>query len=252
MHRTSSLKFIVAGLLVSTSPASADSPWTGAYVGANIGAALAESEFRSVGDDPTAFFAPSFFDAVVASGNGDFSETLMSGGVQLGFNVQQGNWVFGLEADLSALQLDEQQNYSGVVAAFPAVPWTGRDSVSADWLATARARAGMLASPALLIYGTAGVAFTQIEQVSSVISPGSSIDHRLSGEESKVGWVVGGGAEYALGGSWRLKAEYLFISFDGVSETATLDTLPPPPVTVTHSVEDLTLHNFRLGLNYGF
>ena len=249
MCKASRLNYVLACLLLSTSPLYADTPWNGAYIGANIGASLADADFSAAGSNPTSFIGVSIFNAIVASANGDFSDALISGGGQLGFNVQQGGWIFGLEADFNALQLDEQRTYSGADSAFT---WVGGDRVSADWLVTARARAGILATPALLFYGTAGVAFTQIKQDSTLDFAGSSvISHRVGGEESKAGWAAGAGAEYSLGGSWSLKAEYLYVHFSDVSATATIDP-PPLPTTITHSVDDLSLHNLRVGLNYGF
>lgn len=57
------------------------------------------------------------------------------GGGQLGYNWQAGRFVYGLEADVSATDM------------------------SADWLASARGRAGILLDDRLLAYGTAGVGF---------------------------------------------------------------------------------------------
>ena len=57
------------------------------------------------------------------------------GGGQLGYNWQAGRFVYGLEADISVTDM------------------------AVDWLASARARAGILLDDRLLAYGTAGVGF---------------------------------------------------------------------------------------------
>jgi outer membrane immunogenic protein len=64
------------------------------------------------------------------------------------------------------------------------------------------------------------------------------------------GWTAGGGLEYALSGHWLLRAEYLFVDFDGVS-AAGFDTRFKPPLPLTgHSANELNI--VRGGVSYKF
>jgi outer membrane immunogenic protein len=70
------------------------------------------------------------------------------------------------------------------------VDWGGADAVG-----TARLRGGF-ASGRFLVYATGGAAIQDLDDV---------------------GWVAGGGLEYALWDNWTLGAEYLYYEFDGDS-----------------------------------
>jgi outer membrane immunogenic protein len=227
--------------------------WTGFYAGLNVGWARGTADIDSKGEN-NGFFSPSFFVGIVNSGVGDVSDSSVTAGGQLGYNYQQRNVLIGVEADLNSLRLDASRSYAGVDPNFPGSPWTGTDAARTNWLATLRGRAGLLISPALLLYGTAGVAFTKLDHTHEVVvAAASSATHRASGDDFKIGLVGGFGAEFALSGNWRLKAEYLYTRFGG-SDDARHTVTPVGPFTAsfTHSAEDLTIQTVRLGLNYGF
>ena len=104
-----------------------------------------------------------------------------------------------------------------------------------SYIGTLRGRAGFAADQALL-YVTGGVAFTHSDY--SVIGAGANIDDSFS----RIGYVVGGGIEYAMDDAWSMKAEYLYVNFgkeklsDGVVATQATPNF----------------HSVRIGLNYAF
>ncbi len=74
--------------------------------------------------------------------------------------------------------------------------------------------------------------------------------------DTRVGWTAGVGTEYAFGGGWSLKAEYLYVDLGSVSATSTnlvgfAGTTPFPSNVYTHSV-DLKSNIVRVGVNYKF
>ena len=89
--------------------------WAGPYLGANLG-----YEWGSVSNNPA---KPSGF----------------VGGVQAGYNFQNGPWVFGVEGDIQAAGADDTF-----------APW----KFSNPWFGTLRGRAGYAFSN-MLVYGTA-------------------------------------------------------------------------------------------------
>lgn len=83
----------------------------------------------------------------MGGGGGDFSQSAggwLAGGTA-GFNVQTGQAVFGIEADLEKGFLSTQRSLSG---------GSIENNSSWDWLGTLRARAGV-ASDRTLVYVTA-------------------------------------------------------------------------------------------------
>jgi outer membrane immunogenic protein len=76
-----------------------------------------------------------------------------------------------------------------------------------------------------------------------------------SSDNTRHGWTVGTGLEYALGGNWSARAEYDYISLDDVHAAYGLvsATLPVVPVGAILGHNDLTeshIHLVKLGLNY--
>lgn len=135
--------------------------WAGPYLGGNIG-----YEWGSVDNNPS---KPSGF----------------VGGVQAGYNFQNGPFVFGVEGDIQA---------TGAEDTF--APW----KFSNPWFGTLRGRAGYAFSN-VLFYGTAGLAFGELRGQTF----GWSESHTTAG------WTIGAGAEVGLAPNWSAKLEYLYI-----------------------------------------
>ncbi|KRQ17240.1 outer membrane protein, partial [Bradyrhizobium manausense] len=135
--------------------------WAGPYLGANLG-----YEWGSVSNNPA---KPSGF----------------VGGVQAGYNFQNGPWVFGVEGDIQAAGADDTF-----------APW----KFSNPWFGTLRGRAGYAFSN-VLVYGTAGLAFGELRAQTF----GWTESHTTAG------WTAGVGAEVGLAPNWSAKLEYLYI-----------------------------------------
>jgi outer membrane immunogenic protein len=145
--------------------------WAGWYIGANVGGAWQEAQIEGA----------------------SFSKTAFIGGGQLGYNWQHGNFVFGLEGDISGLSGKNNLSESGYDFA----------TSSIRWLSTVRGRFG-LAVGDTMAYMTAGVA---IGGVKNTINEGVS----YSSSKTSVGWTVGGGVEHMLNRNWTIGLEGLFV-----------------------------------------
>src|SRR5919201_3724027 len=136
--------------------------WAGPYLDGNIG-----YEWGSVDNNPA---KPSGF----------------VGGVQAGYNFQNGPWVFGVEGDIQAAGADDTF-----------APW----KFSNPWFGTLRGRAGYAFSN-VLFYGTAGLAFGELRAQTFF---GWTESH------TSAGWTIGAGAEVGLAPNWSAKLEYLYL-----------------------------------------
>jgi len=148
------------------------------------------------------------------------------GGGQVGFNFQEGNFVVGIEGDISGS--DISQTVNGTVLE---VPFTL--SFKNDALASWRGRAG-IAYNNLLFYGTAGGAWGH-DKVSVNVGELS-----LSGNVWHLGWSAGGGVEWAFASNWSGKIEYLHY---GLGSAEFFDTLPSGHINID---------SVKLGINYLF
>jgi outer membrane immunogenic protein len=139
--------------------------WTGFYVGANAGYAWGNAAW---------------------AGGPSFGTQGWLGGGTLGYNLQSGSFVWGLEGDI---------DYSTNKATNPCC--TTRNT----WLGTARGRIGY-ALDRFMPYATGGAAFGGVKMTPA---GGGSVT------DTRVGWTAGAGVEWAFLGAWSAKIEYLYV-----------------------------------------
>lgn len=191
--------------------------WTGFYVGGHAGYGWADF---------------SGTDTLTGLVTGSAAADGFMYGATLGFNWQVGSWVFGVEGELSWGDVKwSQTGLAGLASG----------EIKLDNVYTAAARIGY-AFDRTLIYGKLGGAWTEETYNFSVLGA------TATGSESRTGWLVGIGLEYAFWGGWSGKIEYNYMDLG--SKTVTLATtggLVALPASI-----DLTVQTVKLGLNYKF
>ena len=140
----------------------------------------------------------------------------ITGGVQAGYNVQYGQFVFGGETDLQVTDADDRF-----------APW----KFSNPWFGTLRARAGV-AMNSVMLYGTIGLAYGSLKIQNALTS--------VSESHTSAGWAGGAGIEVALMGNWTARTEYLYVDLG--SSAFVLDGN-------NHGIQSNVL---RFGINYRF
>jgi outer membrane immunogenic protein len=206
------LGFVAAGVvsLVTIASASADglpqrrasikdafdaprcASFRGFYAGAHLGWAF----YRADRHDHDAFLGTD--DPATRSASDDG----VAAGLQAGYNHQRGCMVLGLEADVTWVDLDTDFRTT-----------TGNVSSNIDWLGTVRGRAGVVVD-SLLLYLTAGLAYAEID---TRWSTGAAA---VSFSDTRWGWTVGAGVEWALASNISLKTEVLYITFEDERSSA--------------------------------
>ena len=170
-------------------------------------------------------------------------------GAQIGYSRQTGQWVFGIEADASFLDLDgEESPFFGLLAPVAAVD--GTLSTSMDWLLTARGRVGY-AFGDVLLFATGGVAFSEVETVAAgdILSPFPTIPFSETTSDLAAGYTLGAGFEYALTERLSLKAEYQYVD---LGETSSYNILNGLTLDGDAGEVDVNLHLVKAGINYRF
>lgn len=243
-----------------------ENPWKGWYAGVYGGGAANRSGVTtSTVFSQTGYFAASSVTAVNGQGSQKAKPTGFSGGGTFGYNHQTGSLVVGAEIDFGAM------NASDSVASGTTYPCCGtsrftiNQSTKTRWLLTARPRLGAAIGKSL-IYGTGGLAVTDVSYSATFTDTLSAATESGSFKKNKAGWTIGAGAEFKLGQNWSVKGEYLYADLGSTSITSTnlnatpIDTLsrtaiapnaPFPTNVFTHS-SDLRTNNFRFGVNFHF
>jgi len=83
------------------------------------------------------------------------------------------------------------------------------------WLGTLRGRLGFLLTPTLLVYGTGGLAYSEVSASTSLAQSDTFTNFTGSGvggngfAELVTGWTAGGGVQWMFTQNWSVKIEYL-------------------------------------------
>lgn len=164
--------------------------WAGPYLGATLG-----YEWGSVDNSPTR-----------PSG--------IAGGVEAGYNWQNGAFVFGGETDIQLSGADDTLS-----------PF----EFSNPWFGTLRGRAGVSLNNVLL-FGTAGLAYGDLR----------ADTFNLTESHTSIGWTAGAGVEVGFTPHWSAKAEWLYLD------------LADRAFSLTGTNNGLAADLLRMGVNYRF
>lgn len=167
--------------------------WAGPYLGGTLG-----YEWGQVSNDPSHPTHPAG----------------IAGGVEGGYNWQNGAFVFGGEADINLSGADDT---------------SAPHEFSSPWFGTVRGRAGAAISN-LLLYGTAGLAYGDLRADVS----------GLTESHAGIGWTAGAGIEVGFTPRWSAKAEWLYLD------------LPNRTYSVTGEHNGFAANVLRMGINYHF
>jgi len=188
--------------------------WTGFYAGLNIGGG-----WSAGGGNSNAWNLGGMNGGVTNNIGGG-----VIGGGQIGYNYQLGGAglpgiggglggiVIGAEADFQGTSMSQTNTGYGVASGVPGVvdgtPIWYQSGKSLPWFGTVRGRLGILAMPTLLLYGTGGFAYADVQNNGGLYGTNQN-------SATQTGWTAGGGAEWMFMPNWSAKVEYLYTDVSG-------------------------------------
>jgi outer membrane immunogenic protein len=259
--------------------------WSGGQVGGSNGVSSVNNSFVDPGSYVCPFgttFGSNCFETPFSfSQNNKASYTI---GPFVGYRVQLGSWVVGVEGDWSWKNAETSLNQSSsaqhiVASSFSSFTRTEQfsGSIKQKSDSSIRARLGTLVTPWSLLYVTGGVAFAEISGsfaysgvlcsgAPSAVSPcvtSSSIATAATAvtwNDTRVGSTVGAGWETELFPGWKARAEYRYTDFGSYTKTfglATTCTSGAPAASCTSTPSGSasialreSFHTFRVGLAF--
>jgi len=225
--------------------------WTGFYVGAFGG-----YKFSVVNTDLdlTGAWQGNPLVPAILDHNHDLDNSGAELGGLIGYNRQFGNWVLGGEVDAGYLWARDSKS-----DIFPDVDTTylTANSFKTHYLITAGPRIGY-AFCSWMPYITGGLAVGDLEYSQRLVNIGirefqESFAERGSNSDTNLGWMIGGGLEYALTDHWHLRAQYQYIDLGNVDFRSAGTGVGGPAFefTAEHRAE-LREHNASAALIYQF
>ena len=203
--------------------------WTGFYAGVNIGGGW------DAGNGNHNAWNLGGMNGGVTNG--------MSGGVigggQIGYNYQiTPMFLVGAEADFQGTSLGSNGN-GGNYYYFG--NYGNRTGVSLQWFGTVRGRVGVTIMPTLLVYGTGGFAYGEVQRNGGLL--GFS-----NGSATQTGWTAGGGVEWMFMPNWSTKLEYLYSDISGGNQNTWINS----GVGLNNVNNHTRWNTIRAGVNYHF
>ena len=263
------------------------SNWSGGQVGGSNGVSSVNNNFV----EPGAYVCPtgSTFGSNCFETPFQFSghKAAYTIGPFVGYRVQWGNWVVGIEGDWSYKSSESSLSQSSATS----IAVTGSNYVRTDQFAgsvkqksdsSIRARVGTLVTPWSLLYVTGGVAFGEISgsfaysgslflcpggtsSVATCVTPSSTsvatATTAVTWSDTRVGSTVGAGWETEIAPRWKARAEYRYTDFGTYTKTFGLTTrctgssavasscTGTPSSSVSIDLKE-SFHTFRIGLAF--
>ena len=258
-------------------PAPAPIPtWAGFYGGIQFGGGWGNEAVNYSANDPASAQiingTPGFAGEQPLPNGYRISQTGPVGGFEAGYNWQlSSNLLLGVEADFSFSDMSGKATATSLLSA-PLVNTITAEQRT-DWFGTIRGRAGWLAMPNLLLFGTGGFAYGRVADSATYATAPPGMPTFLgsmggfsfecpagvpcfvgSSSAIRTGWSAGGGAEWLLDRHWSAKVEYQFVNLGTETVRVTALLLGPPSTTL--SSFNAAFHDqfnvLRVGLNYRF
>ncbi|MGP0090781.1 MAG: outer membrane protein [Xanthobacteraceae bacterium] len=218
--------------------------WSGLYVGGHIGGGWGSNDFS----DPGLGVVGTLLGVPVVQTT---KSSGFLGGVQGGYNYQIGRLVIGAEADFSWAGIDGTNATTFSPAFFP-LSVTRSLTANTDWTGSATTRIGV-AHDRVLFYAKAGAAWAHTNYTDNWAAFGIPV-FTGTGSETRVGWTVGTGVEWAVWNNWSAKLEYDYMNF-GNQTTTIAGTVLPGIVSFPASfgVQNYQqVSELKFGINYKF
>jgi len=190
--------------------------WTGFYAGLNLGGG-----WGAGGGNKNIWNLDGLNGGVTNNIGGNSGSGGVIGGAQIGYNYQINSLglggmgaLIGAEADFQGTSMGGGSgskygylaniNSSNQLVYVPG--WVG-SGTSIPWFGTVRGRLGLTVMPTLLVYGTGGFAYADVQRGNGGWNGNQSA--------TQTGWTAGGGAEWMFMPNWSAKAEYLYTDVSG-------------------------------------
>jgi outer membrane immunogenic protein len=240
--------------------AAPQSNWTGSQVGGQGGVSSMSQGFAEPGAHLCApdilFAAP----CVETPFNYTGHAATATGGGFLGYRIQLGSMVYGVETDLNYKSGSNSWALYDTNF-FRSETFTG--SIKQTWDGSVRGRAGYLVTPWILAYGTAGLAYGDVSgsfgySAHDIFDLGYSTTGGGSWSDTRVGWTAGGGVETIMSAGLTLRLEYRYTDLGSYSKSLPLATTCPggvcPSSPSYNSIVNLhpTNNTVRVGLGLNF
>jgi outer membrane immunogenic protein len=241
----------------------------GWYFGIHGGGILSNLDMDTSADEESLGADDNGFVSASDRSHGNDDEFAVEGGLHAGYNWCHGGWVFGLEVDLSASGLDENDRAFAIVDLpneFIPFTTTVHSKATVDWYSTLRPRFGHTLGSRVLVYVTGGLAFgmAELREDTGIFSARDNGEFQFfdanGGVDNdrgvKFGWTGGGGIDFCITRHVILGFTYLYVDLEDTHTGQSFSFIgsgPPRTFDVeSRSSSENNFHVFQGNLSFKF
>jgi outer membrane immunogenic protein len=231
--------------------------WTGFYVGGFGGYKFSNTDLNLELNGAWDTLAPVNRDVIEANAPSDLDTSGAEAGGLVGYNYQFANQLLvGVEAAGGYLWLRDSEFTGRFDVPGSISSYNVGTSFKTHYLFTFGPRIGY-AWCRWLPYLTGGLALGDLDfsqRIRNLSIFPFSFGEKGSKSEDHVGWMVGGGLEYAINSHWSARAQYQYIDLGSVGFDSSGEgvLLSPPSAFTGHHEAELREHNASFAIIYKF
>jgi outer membrane immunogenic protein len=224
--------------------AEANKEWEGPYIGFLLGYGNTKADLGTKVQQTTYFNLQDAqqMNKPILSKNLDDND--LNASITVGYNKQNKNLVYGLEADITFSNYHEKNDTGNIAyTSLPGRKFRVQNELKNDWLISITPRIGY-ATKKSLFFLSAGPALTHIDYKFKFEDERPE-NSGFSKKDWKFGWTGSIGYEHILNNNWILKMEYSYSKFNDIIDAKS--QLSTTPADGFNHQMDLEINNFQIG-----
>lgn len=226
----------------------AHSNWQGRYAGFSLGFSKGDAD-QDAAVRVTDYFVESDRAQVNPVASKDLDGNSAVGSVFIGYNHQDGDIVYGIEADLSASAFNEKYSSQDIeFTSYPNTTFNVKSKLKSSWAISLKPRIGVVKDKSLF-YVSAGPVIRSFDYDFAYTDTAYNQSTRVNKSSTKLGWSASVGFEQKLDSGWTLKTELTHSSFNNIVKTSS--KLTDYEDGLNHKL-DYSDNSIRIGLSKMF
>ena len=222
--------------------------WSRIYIGTHLNNNHYKSNVKT-SSNPGSYFINEDYPQLAEAGSDSKTGSDISGGINIGWNYQWNDFIFGIEADY----LDNRKQLkmdSGDVTYItqPAHTFKTTGKINIEHTISLRPKFGYTWNDSLL-YVTGGLSFAKLNYSFDFSETFQNQLSSVKKSNTQKGWTFGAGIEHPLNTDWTVRVEYLYSEFETLSASSQLSDYPDQIIDNKVKVK---MSDFRIGINYHF
>lgn len=221
--------------------------WQGLYGGFAVGSASAQSISDSNVSDGNYFITGNIaqLDSILQD---DISDTAFNGSAILGYNFQNGNLVYGIEADLTGMNYSVTQDSGSVeYSVTPNEFFNIRTTVESKFAFSILSKIGYSFGNTMIHLAT-GPTVIRFKYKFSFSDTATQAEASYSDAKIAFGVSYNIGVNHLIGKGWSLRWDYIYSYYHDIINGSNIISKPAGYTDVFTHDADFQSHNIRIGL----